>query len=114
MNLQENEEELINDDELETTEEMDIEGEDDNFDDSGNFSGGEDENFDDSGDFSGGQEDFSAGEDEQDFSPKSDSYQTTDLEGHSYNQEYFQPEQKTPSDFRVMRFEDFVSSRSED
>jgi hypothetical protein len=99
MNLQENEEELINDDELETTEEMDIEG--------------EDENFDDSGDFSGGEEDFSAGEDEQDFSPESHSYETTDLEGNSNNQEYFEPEEKTSTDLRVMRFEDFVSSKSE-
>lgn len=89
MNLQENEDELIHDEELETTVE---DTEEDSFDDTGDFSSGEDDNF-------SSNEDFSTADDLVDYSDANDS---------------FEPQQKTPSDFRVMRFEDFVSSRAED
>lgn len=88
MNLQENEEEFINDEELETTVE---DTEENNFDDTGDFSTGEEDNF-----------------------YNDEGFLTTDdLSGNSDDIDNFEPQQKTPPDFRVMRFEDFVSSRSE-
>jgi hypothetical protein len=96
MNLEENENHLLDDENLENSEEMENQ-EDENFDDSGSFSG-EIDNFDDAGEYSA--EDL---DDNQD--------QEVDYSAEPFSAEPSEPKQETSSNFRVMRFEDFVSSK---
>lgn len=96
MNLEENENHLLDDENLENSEEMENQ-EDENFDDSGSFSG-EIDNFDDAGEYSAEDSD-----DNQD--------QEVDYSTEPFSPEPSEPKQETSSNFRVMRFEDFVSSK---